>query len=165
MVGPPFRKRSISAGRTDRLHMTRIGLAERLPAQARRDVGHLPFLQQTDQLGLGNLTERAATGNLEGICLDRPVAGNAPPAVAEAPTGAPVAGAKLPDNLFLPSSSSIPAVSIMNTEPSSPPETTTSGESTRSTARRKPLQAQARPPAKNPSAGPPAPLQLAPSDQ
>ena len=97
--------------------------------------------------------------------VDRPVAGNAPPAVAEAPTGAPVAGAKLPDNLFLPSSSSIPAVSIMNTEPSSPPETTTSGETPRSTARRKPPQAQARAPAKNPSAVPPAPLQLAPSDQ
>ena len=86
--------------------------------------------------------------------VDRPVAGNAPPAVAEAPTGAPVAGAKLPDNLFLPSSSSIPAVSIMNTEPSSPPETTTSGETTRPTPRRKPPQAQARAPAKNPSAVP-----------
>ena len=97
--------------------------------------------------------------------VDRPVAGNAPPAVAEAPTGAQVAGAKLPDNLSLPSSSSIPAVSIMNTEPSSPPETTTSGESTKATARRKPPQAQARAPAKNPSAVPPAPLQLAPSDQ
>jgi hypothetical protein len=97
--------------------------------------------------------------------VDRPVAGNAPPAVAEAPTGAQVAGAKLPDNLFLPSSSSIPAVSIMNTEPSSPPETTTSGETTSPTPRRKPPQAQARAPAKNPSAVPPAPLQLAPSDQ
>ena len=90
-----------------------------------------------------------------------PVAGNAPPAVAEAPAGAPLAGAKLPNNLFLPSSSSIPAVSIMNAEPTASPHDTTG--STQPPPARKP-QAQARPQANSPTAARPAPTPPAPRD-
>lgn len=90
-----------------------------------------------------------------------PVAGNAPPAVAEAPAGAPLAGAKLPNNLFLPSSSSIPAVSIMNAEPTASPHDTTG--STQPPPPRKP-QAQARPQANSPTAARPAPTPPAPRD-
>jgi hypothetical protein len=98
-----------------------------------------------------------------------PVAGNAPPAIAEAPAGAPLAGAplagaKLPNNLFLPSSSSIPAVSIMNAEPgASPHDTTGSTQAPTPTPPRKP---QARPPGNSPTAArPAAPQSLAPSGQ
>jgi hypothetical protein len=94
-----------------------------------------------------------------------PVAGNAPPAVAEAPAGAPLAGAKLPNNLFLPSSSSIPAVSIMNAEPGASPADTT-GSTQAPTPPRKPPQAQVRPQGNSPAAArPAAPQSLAPSGQ
>jgi hypothetical protein len=99
------------------------------------------------------------------------VAGNAPPAVAEAPAGAPLAGAplagaKLPNNLFLPSSSSIPAVSIMNAEPTaSPHDTTGSTQTPTPTPPRKPPQAQARPQGNSPTAARPAPTPPAPSAQ
>jgi hypothetical protein len=99
------------------------------------------------------------------------VAGNAPPAVAEAPAGAPLAGAplagaKLPNNLFLPSSSSIPAVSIMNAEPgASPHDTTGSTQTPTPTPPRKPPQAQARPQGNSPTAARPAPTPPAPSAQ
>jgi hypothetical protein len=95
----------------------------------------------------------------------RPVAGTAPPAVAEAPAAAPVAGAKVPNNLFLPSSSSIPAVSIMNTEPGAAPQDTTGATAT-PTPPRKPPQAQARPQGTSPAAArPAAPQSIAPSGQ
>lgn len=92
-----------------------------------------------------------------------PVAANAPPSVAEAPAGAPLAGAKLPNNLFLPSSSSIPAVSIMNAEPTGSPHDTT-GSTQAPTPPRKPPQAQARPQANSPTAARPAPTPPAPRD-
>ena len=93
------------------------------------------------------------------------VAANAPPAVAEAPASAPLAGVKLPNNLFLPSSSSIPAVSIMNAEPTgSPQDTTGSTQAPTPTLPRKP-QAQARPQGNSPAAARPAPAAPAPSGQ
>ena len=93
------------------------------------------------------------------------VAANAPPAVAEAPANAPLAGVKLPNNLFLPSSSSIPAVSIMNAEPTgSPHDTTGSTQAPTPTLPRKP-QAQARPQGNSPAAARPAPAAPAPSGQ
>jgi len=94
---------------------------------------------------------------------NRPVAANAPGSVAEAPAAAPAA--KVPNNLFFPSSSSIPAVSIMNAEPGGPHDTTGSAETATPTPPRKPPQAQARPPANSPAAARPAPLPLAPSGQ
>jgi hypothetical protein len=95
----------------------------------------------------------------------RPVAGTAPPTVAEAPAAAPVAGAKVPNNLFLPSSSSIPAVSIMNAEPGAAPQDTT-GATAAPTPPRKPPQAQARPQGTSPAAArPAAPQSIAPRGQ
>jgi hypothetical protein len=48
---------------------------------------------------------------------DRAVAAHSPAVGPEAPAAGPVAAAKPPSNLFFPSSSSIPAVSIMSAEP------------------------------------------------
>ena len=53
---------------------------------------------------------------------DRAVAARSPAGGPDAPAAGPVAAAKPPSNLFFPSSSSIPAVSIMNAEPPAAPE-------------------------------------------
>ena len=86
----------------------------------------------------------------------------APVAAASAP--APVAGARTPNNLFFPSASSIPPVSIMNAEPGAMQDTTGSAEATKPA--RKPTQPlpQARPPA-NAGVAPSSPLPLAPAAQ
>jgi hypothetical protein len=101
---------------------------------------------------------------------DRAVAAHSPAVGPEAPAAGPVAAAKPPSNLFFPSSSSIPAVSIMSAEPPAhapahPPATTGAAETTTpATPPRKPPPAQARQPAGN-AAARPAPLPLAPSGQ
>ena len=97
---------------------------------------------------------------------DRAVAARSPAGGPDAPAAGPVAAAKPPSNLFFPSSSSIPAVSIMSAEPPAhPPATTGAAETTTpATPPRKPPPAQARQPAGN-AAARPAPLPLAPSGQ
>jgi hypothetical protein len=90
------------------------------------------------------------------------VAAQTPPAVAEAPQAAPVAGARLPNSVFLPSSSSIPAVSIMSSEPAASDTTGSSPSGTPTPARR---PAQARPPTNNAAARPGTPTPLAPGGQ
>jgi hypothetical protein len=92
----------------------------------------------------------------------RPVVSNSSPPTS-AP--APVAGVRTPNNLFFPSASSIPPVSIMNAEPGSPQDTTGSAEAGKPA--RKPSQQplpQVRP-AANASPAPSAPLPLAPAPQ
>src|SRR5712691_2759030 len=98
---------------------------------------------------------------------DRPVAAHSPAVGPEAPAAGPVAAAKPPSNLFFPSSSSIPAVSIMSAEPTAQPPATTGAADTAAppTPPRKPPPAQARQPASNAAAGRSAPLPLAPSGQ
>jgi hypothetical protein len=97
---------------------------------------------------------------------DRAVAAHSPARGPDVPAAGPVAAAKPPSNLFFPSSSSIPAVSIMSAEPPAhPPATTGAAETTTPpTPPRKPAPAQARQPAGN-AAARPAPLPLAPSGQ
>jgi hypothetical protein len=98
---------------------------------------------------------------------DRAVAAHSPAVAPEAPAAAPVAAAKPPSNLFFPSSSSIPAVSIMSAEPAAhPPARTAPATETTTppTPPRKPPPAQARQPAGN-AAARAAPLPLAPSGQ
>lgn len=94
---------------------------------------------------------------------NRPLAANAPPADGPATAAtAPIAVVRNPNTLFFPSSSSIPAVSIMSAEPGVAQDTTGSGEIK---AARKPPVPQARPPANASAApaAPAAPLQLAPA--
>jgi hypothetical protein len=93
--------------------------------------------------------------------------GGAAPMVSNAPAGnqtptAPVATAKQPNNLYFPSSSSIPAVNIMTTEP---PPKNTSGATV--PARKPPAPpAEARQPlAANPTPALAPPMQLAPTGQ
>ena len=101
---------------------------------------------------------------------DRAVAAHSPAGAPDTPAAGPVAAAKPPSNLFFPSSSSIPAVSIMSAEPTAhppahPPATTGAAETAApATPPRKPAPAQARQPAGN-AAARSAPLPLAPSGQ
>jgi hypothetical protein len=101
----------------------------------------------------------------------RPIAGNPPTAaVPAAAPPTPVAGAKVPNNLYFPSSASIPPVNIMTAEPPAPQPHDTTG--TAETAapptppRRSQGASQARPPP-NPGNVPTrsAPLPLAPGGQ
>ena len=104
-----------------------------------------------------------------------PVAGNSPAAAS----AAPVAAARVPNNLYFPSSASIPPVSIMTAEPlaqaSQPPTPhDTTGAVEGATPTRKPAQgvsqggaSQARQPPSPGNAAParPAPMPLAPNPQ
>jgi hypothetical protein len=94
--------------------------------------------------------------------VTHPVATEPTPSVSP-PAPAPVAGARNPNNLFFPSASSIPPVSIMNEEPGPAQDATGSAEAKPARKSSQPLP-QARPPA-NASAAPPAPLPLGPSPQ
>ncbi len=93
----------------------------------------------------------------------RPVAGNLPGAATSAAAGpAP----KALNNLYFPSSSSIPPVNIMTAEPAAPPPHDTTGASEAGTPPRKPSQgaSQARQPSiSNNAPARSAPMQLAPS--
>jgi len=93
-----------------------------------------------------------------------PVANNAP-AANQAPTAptAPTAAAKQPNNLYFPSSSSIPAVNIMTTEPQPPKNTSGATPPARKSA---PAQLETRQPSSaNPTPAPAPPMQLSPGAQ
>jgi hypothetical protein len=93
----------------------------------------------------------------------RPVAGNPPPVAAAAIS--PGSPAKSPNNLYFPSSNSIPPVNIMTAEPPAPAPHDTTGASAAPAPPRKPAAAtQPRQPT-NPNAAPAraAPMPLAPA--
>jgi hypothetical protein len=98
----------------------------------------------------------------------RPVAAN--PSSA-APSPAPVASTRTPNNLYFPSSASIPPVNIMTAEPPAQRQHDTTGAAETPTPPRKPAQAAAPAPrpAPAPAANAPpartAPIQLAPNPQ
>jgi len=99
----------------------------------------------------------------------RPVAANSP---AAAPPQAPVAATRTPNNLYFPSSASIPPVNIMTAEPPAQRQHDTTGaaDATTPTPPRKPAQAappapRAAPPAPATTPARPAPMQLAPNPQ
>jgi hypothetical protein len=101
---------------------------------------------------------------------DRPAAGNPP---ATVPSPAPVAGARVPNNLYFPSSASIPPVNIMTAEPAGPPpKHDTTGIAEPAPPRKPPQGAQQ--PGAQPARQPPVPgnapireppMQLAPGAQ
>ena len=91
-----------------------------------------------------------------------PVASATTPPAGATPASGPVAGVRSPNNLFFPSASSIPPVSIMNAEPGGAGHQDTTGSAEAKSAR-KPLP-PARPPA-NASVAPAAPLPIAPTPQ
>jgi hypothetical protein len=98
---------------------------------------------------------------------NQPVASN-PPSAATPP--APVAGARLPNNLYFPSSASIPPVNIMTAEPPAQrqPDTTGSAEPATPTPPRRPTQAAQparQPPGPGNAPARAAPMPLAPSAQ
>ena len=88
-----------------------------------------------------------------------PAAASAATPAPASPASSPVASARNPNNLFFPSASSIPPVSIMNAEPGIPQDTTGSADATKPA--RRPLP-PARPPAQGGAASS-APLPLAPA--
>jgi hypothetical protein len=98
----------------------------------------------------------------------QPVAANS---ASGAPAPSPVAGTRTPNNLYFPSSASIPPVNIMTAEPPAQRQHDTTGAAETPTPPRKP--AQAAPPAPRPAPGPSAsappartaPMQLAPNPQ
>jgi hypothetical protein len=89
-----------------------------------------------------------------------PVAGSTPPAAGATPASGPVAGVRTPNNLFFPSASSIPPVSIMNAEPGGGGQQDTTGSAEAKSVRRP----APRPPG-NAGVAPAAPLPIAPAPQ
>lgn len=89
----------------------------------------------------------------------RPVASNAPPAAAPQPAAAP--GARVPNNLYFPSASSIPPVNIMTAEPAAPPPHDTNGAAETPGSPRKPTSAA--PPARQPPSSAAAPARSPPT--
>jgi len=86
------------------------------------------FLQGSSRVS-ANLAARPFDRYLRSHMASWPAAGSAqvadnPPAPAAAPNAPALASAKQPNNLYFPSSSSIPPVSIMTAEPQSPNSTT-----------------------------------------
>jgi hypothetical protein len=86
------------------------------------------FLQGTARVA-ANLAERPFEASLKTQMANWPAAGAAPgagtPVASVAPAPPAVASARTPNNLYFPSSSSIPPVNIMSAEP--PPLATTGG--------------------------------------
>jgi hypothetical protein len=125
-----------------------------------------------------NLAERPFQSLLRSHMASWPTAGtrpvasiNPPPAAASA---APVAGARVPNNLYFPSSASIPPVNIMTAEPAAqapqasvPHDTTGAAEGATSPRKPAPGASQARQPPIPGTAAPTraAPMQLAPNPQ
>ena len=114
-----------------------------------------------------NLAERVFEARLKNYAAawpasgGRPVASNAPPAAAPQPTAA--TGPRVPNNLYFPSSSSIPPVNIMTAEPAAPqPPHDTTGAAETPGAPRKPPPARQQP---SSAAAPPrpAPMPLTPA--
>jgi hypothetical protein len=133
------------------------------PAQC----GVFALLQDSTRLS-ANLAERVFEARLKNYAAawpasgPSPVASKSPPAAAPQPTAA--AGPRVPNNLYFPSSSSIPPVNIMTAEPAAPqPPHDTTGAAETPAAPRKPPQGAAptrQPPssAAAPARQPPMPL-------
>ncbi len=123
-----------------------------------------------------NLVQRPFEARMSYHSAAWPAAGNPPvssvPVVPEAPA-VPTAAAKPPsNNLYFPSSNSIPPVNIMTSEPAARPpnDTTGTSEAATPTAQRKSRQVPAQPLRQAPAPGsnspaPAAPLQIAPTAQ
>jgi hypothetical protein len=132
------------------------------PAQC----GMFALLQDPSRVS-ANLAERVFEARLKNYAAawpasgGRPVASNAPPAAAPQATAA--TGPRVPNNLYFPSSSSIPPVNIMTAEPAAPqaPHDTTGAAETPG-APRKPPPARQQP---SSAAAPPrpAPMPLTPA--
>src|SRR5262245_30906825 len=120
-----------------------------------------------------NLAEHAFANRVKTHMASWPAAGSRPVAVAEPPAAtasasAPAAASKAPSsNVYFPSSSSIPPVTIMSTEPPTPHERTGTTADAAPPSSRKPAgTAPARtPPAAGGTASRSAPMQLAPAAQ
>jgi hypothetical protein len=113
-----------------------------------------------------NLAERVFEARLKNyaaawpVAGRRPVASNSPPAAAPQPTAA--TGPRVPNNLYFPSSSSIPPVNIMTAEPAAPQQPhDTTGTAETPSATRKPSQGA--PPARQPAGSAAAPARSPPT--
>ena len=127
------------------------------PAQC----GMFALLQDPSRVR-ANLAERVFDARLKTYAAawpasgGRPVASNAPPAAAQ-PMAA--TGPRVPNNLYFPSSSSIPPVNIMTAEPAAPqPPHDTTGAAETSGAPRKPAPARQQPSSAAPARSAPMPL-------
>ncbi len=130
--------------------------------------GAFALLQDTSRIG-ANLVARTFEARVKSHSAGWPpadakaVASN-PPTGATAPV-APGVAARVPNNLYFPSASSIPPVNIMTAEPPPPPhDTTGAAEAATPTPPRKPPQGASRQPP-SPNNAPPraAPMPLAPA--
>ena len=127
------------------------------PAQC----GMFALLQDPSRVR-ANLAERVFDARLKTYAAawpasgGRPVASNAPPAAAQ-PMAA--TGPRVPNNLYFPSSSSIPPVNIMTAEPAAPqPPRDTTGAAETPGAPRKPAPARQQPSSAAPARSAPMPL-------
>jgi hypothetical protein len=123
-----------------------------------------------------NLAERAFESRVQTHMAGWPAAGSRPlassaPAAPVAPPAAAVA-TRTPNNLYFPSSASIPPVSIMTAEPAARPPHDTTGVADPAAAARKPpvsgqqtAQPTLQPPVPNTAPARTGPLQLAPGAQ
>jgi hypothetical protein len=128
------------------------------PAQC----GMFALLQDPSRVR-ANLAERVFDARLKTYAAawpasgGRPVASNAPPAAAPQPMAA--TGPRVPNNLYFPSSSSIPPVNIMTAEPAAPqPPRDTTGAAETPGAPRKPAPARPQPSSAAPARSAPMPL-------
>jgi hypothetical protein len=128
------------------------------PAQC----GMFALLQDPSRVR-ANLAERVFDARLKTYAAawpasgGRPVASNAPPAAAPQPMAA--TGPRVPNNLYFPSSSSIPPVNIMTAEPAAPqPPRDTTGAAETPGAPRKPAPARQQPSSAAPARSAPMPL-------
>jgi hypothetical protein len=125
------------------------------------------WLQDTSRIG-ANLAERPFEARVKSHLANWPAA--AGPAVASSPPSAsvspaPSAAVRVPNNLYFPSSSSIPPVNIMTAEPSASQQPSATTGTTAATTARKPSQGAAQGRQPSSSSNPPArsaPTQLAP---
>jgi hypothetical protein len=83
------------------------------------------LLQDASRIS-ANLAERPFDARVKIAMANWPAVGDRPPLTASAPPASaapsPVAAARVPNNLYFPSSASIPPVNIMTAEPSSAPQ-------------------------------------------
>jgi hypothetical protein len=121
------------------------------------------FLQGTGRVSI-NLAERPFDGYLRSHMAAWPAGGaqaaSNPPAVNPPPNPPALASARQPNNLYFPSASSIPPVSIMTPEPPGPSSTT--GAAAPAPARKPTPPAPRQAAGAAPAPAPGAPLQLAP---
>jgi hypothetical protein len=125
------------------------------------------WLQDTSRIR-ANLAERPFEARVKSHLANWPAA--AGPAVASSPPSAstslpPTAAARVPNNLYFPSSSSIPPVNIMTAEPSAPQQPSATTGTTGAATPRKPSQGAAQgrqPPSSSNAPARSAPTQLAP---